>query len=307
MSSGWCSPSRGLFNILFFLYPGTARRSGERRRPIRCSDDAACIPRRSRRAFGSVGARDVGFDQCRSAGGARAAASAARSGSRRGSRPPGAAGAAANGPRRPAISTPRFCSSEPAPPDHAPRIVVRRGAGACMTRSCDCAPALRGKLALKWPNDVLCRRRQDRRHPGRRRERSREGCAVVVGIGVNCRASSAAGDPIPPPISPPPAPTSSAEGLFTALSGMMLAAARAMATRRRLRHDPRRLARAGGRHRRAIACGFRAARFSGASRRRRARAPARCAWPTAACETITAGDVFLRPSRTGQAPPMARA
>ena len=86
---------------------------------------------------------------------------------------------------------------------------------------------------------------------------------VAVGIGVNCAHH-------PPPANHPTTDLATAgvyvspEGLFTALSGTMAATARAMATRRRLHLDSRRLARAGDRdRRRACWCGCPSGEFSG--------------------------------------------
>ena len=52
-------------------------------------------------------------------------------------------------------------------------------------------PAVADALRLKWPNDLLCRWRQDRRHPDRGGGRTGvdgiAGVVAVIGIGVNCR------------------------------------------------------------------------------------------------------------------------
>ncbi len=83
----------------------------------------------------------------------------------------------------------------------------------------DCAPALGGTLALKWPNDLLC---GDRKISGIliEAETVQRRLAVAVGIGVNCRHH-------PPHTSYPATDLFtagadlSAETLFTALSGAM--------------------------------------------------------------------------------------
>jgi BirA family transcriptional regulator, biotin operon repressor / biotin---[acetyl-CoA-carboxylase] ligase len=108
---------------------------------------------------------------------------------------------------------------DPAPPDHAPELSFV-AALAAHDAILDCAPALRAKLALKWPNDILC---EGAKLTGILIEG--EGIAgrlaVVVGIGVNCRHH--------PPLTNHPTTDLaaagadvSAESLFTALSGAML-------------------------------------------------------------------------------------
>jgi BirA family transcriptional regulator, biotin operon repressor / biotin---[acetyl-CoA-carboxylase] ligase len=108
---------------------------------------------------------------------------------------------------------------DPAPPDHAPEMSFV-AALAVHDAILDRAPALRGQLALKWPNDILC---GGAKLTGILIEG--EGVTarlvVAVGIGVNCRHH-------PPPTNHPTTDLAaagadvSAESLFTALSGMML-------------------------------------------------------------------------------------
>jgi len=108
---------------------------------------------------------------------------------------------------------------DPAAPENAPELSFV-AALAVHDAIADRAAPLREKLALKWPNDILC---GDAKLTGILIEgESIEGrLVVVVGIGVNCRHH-------PPPANHPttdlaaPGADVSAEGLFTALSGMML-------------------------------------------------------------------------------------
>jgi BirA family transcriptional regulator, biotin operon repressor / biotin---[acetyl-CoA-carboxylase] ligase len=72
----------------------------------------------------------------------------------------------------------------PAPPKHAPElsfVAALSVHGAIL----DCAPNLRGRLALKWPNDVLC---GGAKLAGILIESLTldSGLAIAVGIGVNC-------------------------------------------------------------------------------------------------------------------------
>lgn len=109
--------------------------------------------------------------------------------------------------------------ADPAPPDHAPELSFV-AALAVHDAIIDCAPALRGKLSLKWPNDILC---GGAKLTGILIEG--EGIAgklvVVVGIGANCRHH-------PPSTNYPTTDLAaagadvSAETLFTALSATML-------------------------------------------------------------------------------------
>jgi BirA family transcriptional regulator, biotin operon repressor / biotin---[acetyl-CoA-carboxylase] ligase len=109
--------------------------------------------------------------------------------------------------------------SDPAPPEHAPELSFV-AALATHDAILDCAPALREKLALKWPNDILC---AGAKFTGIliEGEGVERGMVVVVGIGVNCRHH-------PPPTNHPTTDLTvagadvSAESLFAALSRMML-------------------------------------------------------------------------------------
>ena len=108
---------------------------------------------------------------------------------------------------------------DPAPAEHAPELAFV-AALAVHDAIIDCAPAVRERLTLKWPNDLLCGGAklvgiliESENVAGR--------LAVAVGIGVNCRHHPA----------PTPYPTTdlrargaevSAETLFVALSAMML-------------------------------------------------------------------------------------
>jgi BirA family transcriptional regulator, biotin operon repressor / biotin---[acetyl-CoA-carboxylase] ligase len=108
---------------------------------------------------------------------------------------------------------------DPSPPEHAPELSFVT-ALAVHDATLDCAPALPPKLALKWPNDLLC---GGGKLAGILIES--EGVdghlAVAIGIGVNCRHHpdetaypatdlAAAGTDV------------SAEALFWALSDRML-------------------------------------------------------------------------------------
>jgi BirA family transcriptional regulator, biotin operon repressor / biotin---[acetyl-CoA-carboxylase] ligase len=74
---------------------------------------------------------------------------------------------------------------DPAPAEHAPELSFV-SALAVHDAMLDCAPALRPKLALKWPNDLLC---GGAKLAGILIEgEGNDGqLAVAVGIGVNCR------------------------------------------------------------------------------------------------------------------------
>jgi BirA family biotin operon repressor/biotin-[acetyl-CoA-carboxylase] ligase len=109
--------------------------------------------------------------------------------------------------------------SDPAPPEHAPELSFV-AALATHDAILDCAPVLREKLALKWPNDILC---GGAKFTGIliEGEGVDGGLVVVVGIGVNCRHH-------PPPANHPTTDLAAAgadvaaESLFAALSGTML-------------------------------------------------------------------------------------
>jgi BirA family transcriptional regulator, biotin operon repressor / biotin---[acetyl-CoA-carboxylase] ligase len=73
---------------------------------------------------------------------------------------------------------------DPAPPLHAPELSFV-AALAVLDAIADCAPVLAGRLALKWPNDVLC---GGEKLAGILLEGRMLGdkIAVAIGIGVNC-------------------------------------------------------------------------------------------------------------------------
>jgi len=109
--------------------------------------------------------------------------------------------------------------TDPAPSDRAPELSFV-AALAVDDAILDCAPGLRGKLALKWPNDVLC---GGLKLAGILIEGEGHiaGLAVAVGIGVNCIHH-------PPQTTHPATDLAaagvkvSAESLFEALSAAML-------------------------------------------------------------------------------------
>jgi len=157
-----------------------------------------------------------------------------------------AAGAATHGCPRPAICTRRCSSETAAAPQRAPELSFV-AALAVHDAIVDCAATLRPKLALKWPNDILCRgaklagilvEGEAVATPVGQKE-----LAVAIGIGVNCvyhpsqtsypaTDLAAAGAEV------------AADALFHALSGTMMRRLAQMAPRRRLLRHPRRLARA---------------------------------------------------------------
>jgi BirA family biotin operon repressor/biotin-[acetyl-CoA-carboxylase] ligase len=74
---------------------------------------------------------------------------------------------------------------DPAPAEHAPELSFV-AALALHDAIVACAGALRARLTLKWPNDVLC---DGRKLAGIlvEGERTAPGLAVAIGIGANCR------------------------------------------------------------------------------------------------------------------------
>jgi len=108
---------------------------------------------------------------------------------------------------------------DPAPPLYAPELSFV-AALAVFDAILDRAPALRGGLALKWPNDVLC---AGAKLAGILIEgRSFDaGLAVAVGIGVNC-AHHPAQTSYPATDLAAAGADVSADDLFAALSGAML-------------------------------------------------------------------------------------
>jgi len=112
---------------------------------------------------------------------------------------------------------------DPAPPQHAPELAFV-AALAVLDAIMGRAPALRPKLALKWPNDVLC---GGAKLAGilieAESERAGEGAALIaaVGIGVNCRHHPAQTSYPATDLAAAGAPVA-AEDLFGTLSGTML-------------------------------------------------------------------------------------
>jgi BirA family transcriptional regulator, biotin operon repressor / biotin---[acetyl-CoA-carboxylase] ligase len=108
---------------------------------------------------------------------------------------------------------------DPAPADRAPELSFV-AALALHDAIIDCAPALRERLALKWPNDLLC---DGAKLAGILIESENLGgrLAVAVGIGVNClhHPEHAA---YPTTDLHAAGAALSAETLFAALSGTML-------------------------------------------------------------------------------------
>ena len=137
--------------------------------------------------------------------------------------------------------------TDPAPPDCAPQLSFV-AVLALYDAIAACAPALREALALKWPNDLLCR--------GAKLagiliegERAAEALAVAIGIGVNCESH--------PSQTPYPATDLKGEGaarcgrgIVRSVDGDHGATACPVAAWHRLSRDPRRLDRARRRHRR---------------------------------------------------------
>ena len=183
----------GLFNLLFFALSGPLVGAATRRGEI-------AVLMRLRSSGVSGRASPVGSTRrlprpMPKRWRARAPASAARSGSRRERQTAG------RGRRGNAwISEPGNL--------YATLLLDRSGAAAiarrncrssprlrCTTRSSDCAAALSWRLALKWPNDVLC---DGAKLAGILIEGESRGqaLAVAIGIGVNC-AHHPAGTPYP--------------------------------------------------------------------------------------------------------------
>jgi BirA family transcriptional regulator, biotin operon repressor / biotin---[acetyl-CoA-carboxylase] ligase len=108
---------------------------------------------------------------------------------------------------------------DPGPPDHAPELSFVAALG-LHDAILDCAPALRARLRLKWPNDLLCGGAklagiliESENVAGR--------FAVVIGIGVNCRHHPAQTTHAATDLAAAGADVA-AETLFAALSGTML-------------------------------------------------------------------------------------
>jgi len=75
--------------------------------------------------------------------------------------------------------------ADAAPPEHAPQLSFVT-ALAVHDAILACAPTLRAKLKLKWPNDVLCNGKKLAGILIEGESMARE-LAVAVGVGVNCR------------------------------------------------------------------------------------------------------------------------
>jgi BirA family transcriptional regulator, biotin operon repressor / biotin---[acetyl-CoA-carboxylase] ligase len=108
---------------------------------------------------------------------------------------------------------------DPSPPERAPELSFV-AALALHDAILDCAPALRARLALKWPNDLLCAGAklagiliESENVSGR--------LAVVIGVGVNCLHHPAQTVHAATDLATAGANVS-AETLFAALSGTML-------------------------------------------------------------------------------------
>jgi BirA family transcriptional regulator, biotin operon repressor / biotin---[acetyl-CoA-carboxylase] ligase len=108
---------------------------------------------------------------------------------------------------------------DPAPPPHAPELSFV-AALAVLDATADRAPMVAQRLALKWPNDVLCGRKKlagillEGRMLG-------EKITVAIGIGVNCMHHPAQTSYPATDLAAAGAQVS-ADELFTALSGAML-------------------------------------------------------------------------------------
>ena len=286
----------GLFNLLFFVYPGAAGRGRERGREVAVLRKCSSIPAASAAGVRLIAHDTLGLDQRRGAGACAGAASAARSGS-----PP--AGRRGPRPARPDLGVgARQSLREPAADRSGAAGAL---AGTCrssrrwrsMTRSRSARPALRPQLVLKWPNDLLLDGNkfagiliEGEAASGCGRDRHRR----------QLRASSGRRPTIPRPISRRPAPTSPPRALFAALSAQDARASRAMEARRALLDHPRRLARA---RRRASASrsGVRLAEDQElVGRFETSTTPAGwcCRCRMAARKTITAGDVVATAGRS---------
>ncbi len=111
--------------------------------------------------------------------------------------------------------------TDPAPPDCAPQLSFV-AVLALYDAIAACAPALREALALKWPNDLLCR--------GAKLagiliegERAADALAVAIGVGVNCESH--------PSQTPYPATDLKGEGAAVAAEVLLEALTATMAQR----------------------------------------------------------------------------
>lgn len=109
--------------------------------------------------------------------------------------------------------------NDPAPPPHAPELSFVAALAVCDAIA-DRARIVAARLALKWPNDVLC---GGKKLAGVLLEGRMLGgeIAVAIGIGVNCVLHPAQTSYPATDLAAPGAQVSAGE-LFTALSGAML-------------------------------------------------------------------------------------
>ncbi len=128
------------------------------------------------------------------------------------------AGAAASGFRSPAISTPALLLTNPALAEYWPELSFV-AALAIHDAVVEVAPALKPRLAIKWPNDLLL---SGAKFAGILIEGEGMGeGAVVVGIGVNCASHPATTDHPATDLAAAGAAVTP-EALFGALSNKML-------------------------------------------------------------------------------------
>ncbi len=182
---------------------------------------------------------------------------------------------------------------DPSPLERAPRTRLRRGAWRCATPSSRERRRWRRSLRFKWPNDLLARRRQMRRHSDRRRSRAGQRLARRHRHRRQLRNAIRRTRAYPGDRScRRTAPTSRRNGCSGAVRHHVPAYG-AWDRGARLSGYPRRLARRGARHRRGhhgAQWRQRKARPLCRSRPIRPARSANCA--AAALEMISAGDVF---------------
>jgi BirA family biotin operon repressor/biotin-[acetyl-CoA-carboxylase] ligase len=108
--------------------------------------------------------------------------------------------------------------TDPAPPDHAPELSFI-AALAVHDAIMDCSMALNWRLALKWPNDVLC---DGAKLAGILIESENIGdtLAVALGIGVNC-AHHPDGTSYPATDLATAGVSATSDAIFSAISGAM--------------------------------------------------------------------------------------
>ena len=179
---------------------------------------------------------------------------------------------------------------DPAAPENAPQLSFV-AALAVFDAIVDRAAPLREKLALKWPNDILC---------GRQKlagiliesENVEARLAVAIGIGVNCMHH-----PVETAYPATDLATAgaavAAEDLFGALSGAMARRLDAVASRRGFPVHSRRLARSCRGHRRRDAgAATKNREFVGRAEALDERGRLLLRLADGTLQTITAGDVF---------------